>query len=297
MLNPQKKFSDFRAGEPLENVFTTYVNVSPPGVDAGKFKVISHVEQLARSVCARGSKGKLWCGTCHDPHQQPVQPIQFFRAKCLSCHTQNLPRSHPGRASNCIGCHMPRREAKDGGHTAFTDHRIQRRPEQEQALAGDAEIAAWRDPAPDLQRRNLGIAYINVGMERRSREFIARGYRMLTEVQQQFSSDSQIFTSMGSALLLAKQAGEAELAFERALQLSPSSAACTRSISRRIVSPGLPHVFRPRTALRPRTGRVVGGMSIFRKYRLGAGIGDPDAHGSRAEHTQTSGCRPACVRP
>jgi photosynthetic reaction center cytochrome c subunit len=224
VLNPQKKFSDFRPGEPLENVFTTYVNVSPPGVDAEKFKVISHVEQLARSVCARASKGKLWCGTCHDPHHQPVQPVQFFRAKCLSCHTQNLPSSHPGRASNCIACHMPRRDAKDGGHTAFTDHRIQRRPEQEQALPADAEIAAWRDPAPDLQTRNLGIAYINVGMERRSREFIARGYRMLTEVQQQFSNDSEIFTSMGSALLLAKQTREAELAFERALQLSPSSA-------------------------------------------------------------------------
>jgi photosynthetic reaction center cytochrome c subunit len=224
VLNPGKKFSDFRPGEPLENVFTTYVNVSPPGVDAGKFKVISHVEQLARSVCVRASMGKLWCGTCHDPHQQPVRPIQFFRSKCLSCHTQNLPSSHPGPTSNCIGCHMPRREAKDGGHTAFTDHRIQRRPDQEQALPADAGIAAWRDPAPDLEGRNLGIAYINVGMERRSREFIARGYRMLTEVQQQFSNDSEIFTSMGSALLLAKQTSEAELAFDRALQLRPSSA-------------------------------------------------------------------------
>jgi len=224
VLNPGKKFSDFRPGEPLENVFTTYVNVSPPGVDAGKFKVISHVEQLARSVCVRESEGKLWCGTCHDPHQQPVQPIQFFRSKCLSCHTQKLPGSHPGQASNCIGCHMPRRDAKDGGHTAFTDHRIQRRPQQEQALPADAEIAAWRNPALDLEMRNLGIAYINAGMERRSREFIARGYRMLTEVQQQFSNDSEIFTSMGSALLLAKQTSEAELAFDRALQLSPSSA-------------------------------------------------------------------------
>jgi photosynthetic reaction center cytochrome c subunit len=224
VLNPGKKFSDFRPGEPLENVFTTYVNVSPPGIDAEKFEVISHVEQLARSVCVRESKGKLWCGTCHDPHHRPVQPIQFFRSKCLSCHTQNLPGSHPGQASNCIGCHMPRRDAKDGGHTAFTDHRIQRRPQREQPLPADAEIAAWRDPAPDLEMRNLGIAYVNAGMDRRSREFIARGYRMLTEVQQQFSNGGEIFTSMGSALLLAKQTSEAELAFDRALQLSPSSA-------------------------------------------------------------------------
>lgn len=220
VLNPGMKFSDFRPGEPLEDVFTTYRNVSTAGE---KFKVISHVEQLARSSCARKSNGRLWCGTCHDPHNEPLDPVQFFRGKCLSCHIGNFPASHPDKESNCTGCHMPRRDAKDGGHTAFTDHRIQRRPEQEESLPSDADIAAWREPAPELQKRNLGIAYISVGMERRSREFIGRGYRMLTEVQNQFAGDSEIFTSMGSALLLAKQTPEAELAFERALQLKPGS--------------------------------------------------------------------------
>jgi tetratricopeptide (TPR) repeat protein len=60
-------------------------------------------------------------------------------------------------------------------------------------------------------------------MERRSPPFLVRGYRMLTEVQKQFSTDSEVFTSMGNALLLAKQTSEAELAFERALQLNPDS--------------------------------------------------------------------------
>jgi photosynthetic reaction center cytochrome c subunit len=223
VLNPGKGFSDFRPGEPLEDVFTTYRNVSPPGADAGKFKVISHVEQLARSTCSRMSNGKLWCGTCHDPHDKPVDPVAFFRSKCLSCHTQNFATSHPDKQSNCISCHMPRRDARDGGHTAFTDHRIQRRPEPEEALPAETDIAAWREPAPDVQKRNLGIAYINVGLERRSPPFIGRGYRMLTEVQQQFAGDDGIFTAMGSALLVAKQTSEAELAFERALQLHPDS--------------------------------------------------------------------------
>ena len=132
--------------------------------------------------------------------------------------------SHPGKDSNCIGCHMPRRDAKDGGHTAFTDHRIQRRPEPQQALPEDTDIAAWREPAPDLQKRNLGIAYINAGMEHHSPPFVVRGYRMLTEVQNQFSNDADFFTSIGSALLLGKQTSEAEFAFERALQLNPDSA-------------------------------------------------------------------------
>ncbi|MGA9981434.1 MAG: c-type cytochrome [Candidatus Sulfotelmatobacter sp.] len=224
VLNPGKKFADFRPGQRLEDVFTTYRNVSPPGADAEKFKVISHVEQLARSTCARESHGQLWCGTCHDPHNQPLEPIQFFRSKCLSCHAEKFASSHPDKQSNCIGCHMPRRDAKDGGHTAFTDHRIQRHPEPQQTLPENTDIAAWREPAPDLQKRNLGIAYVNVGAERRSPPFVIRGYRMLTEVQNQFSTDSAVFTAMGTALLLGKQSTEAELAFERALQLDPDSA-------------------------------------------------------------------------
>jgi photosynthetic reaction center cytochrome c subunit len=225
VLNPGKKFSDFRPGQSLEDVFTTYRNVSPPGADAEKFKVISHVEQLARSTCARKSSGRLWCGTCHDPHNQPVEPVAFFRSKCLSCHMEKFPGSHPGKESICISCHMPRRDAKDGGHTAFTDHRIQRRPEAQETLPENTDIAAWREPAPDLQKRNLGIAYVNVGGERRSPPFVVRGYRMLTEVQDQFSTDSAVFTAMGTALLLGKQSTEAELAFERALQLDPDSVA------------------------------------------------------------------------
>jgi photosynthetic reaction center cytochrome c subunit len=225
VLNPGKKFGDFRPGLLLEDVFTTYRNVSPHGADAEKFKVISHVEQLARSTCARKSNGQMWCGTCHDPHNEPLEPVEFFRSKCLSCHMEKFPGSHPGKESNCISCHMPRRDAKDGGHTAFTDHRIQPRPEAQPTLPENTDIAAWREPVPDLQKRNLGIAYVNLGAERRSPSFVVRGYRMLTEVQDLFSTDSAVFTSMGTALLLGKQSTEAELAFERALQLDPDSVA------------------------------------------------------------------------
>jgi photosynthetic reaction center cytochrome c subunit len=223
VLNPGEKFGDFRPGQRLEDIFTTYCNALPPGTEAGKFKVISHVEQLARSTCARKSNAQLWCGTCHDPHNTPLEPVQFYRSKCLSCHTGKFSGSHPGRNSNCISCHMPRRDAKDGGHTAFTDHRIQRHPEPQPDLPGDLDITAWREPATDLQKRNLGIAYVNVGAERRSPPFLIRGYGMLTEVQNQFSTDHEVFTAMGTALLLAKQSSEAELAFERALQLNPDS--------------------------------------------------------------------------
>lgn len=223
ILNPGKTFSDFRVGEALENTFTIYRNAVPAGSDAGQIKVISHVEQLARSMCVRKTEGQMWCGTCHDPHDKPLDPVTYYRAKCLTCHTGNFTSLHPNKSSNCIGCHMPTRNAKDGGHTAFTDHRIQRRPTTQTDLPEDLDIAAWREPAPELQERNLGIAYINVGTDRRSATFIGRGYRMLTEVQNQFSGDSEVFMAMGNALQMAMQTSEAEYAFERVLQLDPDS--------------------------------------------------------------------------
>lgn len=222
-LNPGKRFSDFQPGEPLEDVFTTYHLALPAGTDAGKFKVISHVEQLRRSMCSRMSGRRMWCGTCHDPHETPVNPVEYFRNKCLSCHTAAFPTSHADRNSNCIGCHMPRRNAKDGGHTVFTDHRIERRQSVPQELPRNLDIAAWREPAPEFQKRNLGMAYIQLGAEQGSPEFVIRGYKLLTEVQQQFSRDDELFTSIGIALLLGKQPAEAEFAFDRALQLKPDS--------------------------------------------------------------------------
>ncbi len=229
--NPGKKLGDFVPGQTLENTFTIYRNFSPEGSSAGDFKVISHVEQLALSACARKSEGRLWCATCHDPHEKMSQSVEYYRARCLSCHTASFPISHPSKDSDCLGCHMPRRNAKDGGHTAFTDHRIQRRPVAPTDLPSDATIAAWREPSPDLQARNRGIAYIDVGMQRHAASFIIQGYRTLTEVQQQFANDPDFFNWIGEALLVGKQSADAKVAFERALQLDPGSALTEASVA------------------------------------------------------------------
>jgi photosynthetic reaction center cytochrome c subunit len=223
VLNPGKIFSDFVPGQKLEDTFTVYHDAVPPGASAGAFKVISHVEQLALSACARNSGGRLWCGTCHDPHNKPVEAVPYYRARCLSCHTAKLAEPHPAQDSDCLSCHMPRRNAKDGGHSAFTDHRIQRRPASEQDLPPGTGIAAWREPPADLERRNLGIADIDVGMQRQSPSLLVQGYTTLKEVQDRFTSDPDVFKWLGDALLVGKQTKDAEGAFERASQLDPDS--------------------------------------------------------------------------
>lgn len=238
VLNPGKRSSDFHPGTSLEDTYTVYINELPPGT-ASKFKVISHVEQLALSMCSRKSNGRLWCGTCHDPHRDPVQPAAFYRSKCLSCHTAAFPETHPSAGSNCIGCHMPKRDAKDGGHTAFTDHRIQRQSEPERSITEDIDISAWREP-PDasLGKRNLGIASIQVGMERQAAALIARGYRMLTEVQGAFADDPALYHWKGVALLWGRQYFEAERAYGRAFELDPASAMAEADLGQAYASAG-----------------------------------------------------------
>lgn len=226
ILNPGKQFSDFKAGKPLEDTFTIYHEVSA-GDAKSAFRVISHSEQLALSKCALSSAGKLWCGTCHDPHNEPTKPASFYRERCLLCHAQTtLAESHPGKSSDCIGCHMPRREVRDGGHGVFTDHRIQRRSDSSTSDPNSAkpvEITPWRRPPAELADRNLGMALIEAGMDRSSPADILNGYRKLTAVQQQFSQDSEVYNSFGSALIAGRQFGEAATAFELSVRFDPAS--------------------------------------------------------------------------
>jgi len=117
---------------------------------------------------------------------------------------------------------MPKREADDGGHTVFTDHRIQRTPDHEPA-GQPAGIVPWRDPPPELAKRNLGMAWIEAGTEARSWTQIVSGYRLLTEVQHQFPGDCEMYTSIGTALSVGRQFSEAVIAFEMAEQCDPKS--------------------------------------------------------------------------
>jgi len=208
VLNPGRSFAGFHPDQLLEEVFTTYV------VSGEAFKVVSHSEQLARSLCARKSEGRMWCGTCHDPHGEPVQPVAFYRVRCLSCHRGSFSQSHPPKTSNCIPCHMPRREAADGGHTAFTDHGIARRPRTETAAAAAGQVVAWREPAPELRMRNLALALLNTGR-------VEQSYGMLTEARKTFPADPAVLTGLGAALRARNEPLSAAKLFERVIELRP----------------------------------------------------------------------------
>ena len=216
ILNPDATFSDFRPGQRLEDVFSVFVYDRP----SEELKVVSHVEQLAQSMCARVS-GKLWCGTCHNPHGTPIN----VRQVCLNCHGPALDSLHPKGVEECISCHMPKRSVVDGSHTAFTDHRIQRPHGPHRGSQGSGEMRAWREAAdPDLQQRNLGLALITVGGHDRSTEDLDRGYRLLRKVLPRFEKDPEVLASLAMVLFLNDQKKSAARLLESAIEQRPNSA-------------------------------------------------------------------------
>jgi Cytochrome c554 and c-prime len=227
IANPGKQISDFQAGENLEDVFSVYVaEGSTDPATASPFKVVSQVQQVTLSTCWRQSKGRMWCGTCHDPHYQPSNPQAYFRAKCLSCHGAELVQTHPKPNEDCIGCHMPRRPVSDGAHTIFTDHHISRRPAPEMQSPGwtpPTALVAWYAPQGPLARRNLGLAEIKVGERAESVSLLNQGLQNLLASWDAYPDDPPILRALGE---VATDAGKAQAALpvlEHAIKVEPEN--------------------------------------------------------------------------
>ncbi len=243
--NPGKSMADYQPGQRLEDAYTIYVAAPTAG---GTLKVISHAEQLAGSACARKSGGKLWCGTCHDPHS-PVQTAAYFRERCLECHGAALEKSHAAAGRDCVACHMPRLPARDGGHTVFTDHRITRKPQSQGNQTSPENLIAWREPDARLRDRNLAMALVAVGFQKESSAEVVRGYKMLNQVAKEYPNDPAALTSLGSVLLRAKQPAEALRVFEKVLLLKPGYAPYEVNVATALIAAGreaeaLPHLER-----------------------------------------------------
>jgi tetratricopeptide (TPR) repeat protein len=220
--NPGKAITDFQPGRALEDYYTTYIAAQSAGQS---IKVVSHAEQLALSKCARSSGDQLWCGTCHNPHAEPAQPAAYFRERCLTCHAAKLDKAHAAADRDCVGCHMPKVPARDGGHTAFTDHRIARNPAAETGAAKPDTISAWREPDGYVKERNLALGLVAVGLEHQSPPTVIRGYKMMNHLAAtQFPNDPDLFTSLGLVLMKSKEAAEALKCFRKVLTLRPDYA-------------------------------------------------------------------------
>jgi tetratricopeptide (TPR) repeat protein len=220
--NPGRHIADFEPGQVLEDAFSVYVFEKP--AETG-LKVVSHSEQLALSQCARQSGDRMWCGTCHNPHERPENVKAAYRDKCLACHGAGLLTRHAQPSEDCVGCHMQRQPARDGGHTAFTDHRIRKRPAPSpKPDSSPLRLAAWHEPAESLVARNLGLAYITVGERDQSASRMDAGFRILSESYDALSKDPAVLTALGLVLIRKNRPVEAAKLYEQALALQPGYA-------------------------------------------------------------------------
>src|SRR5262249_39103137 len=124
------------------------------GGSAG-MQVTSHVENLAQSRCQQASGERLWCGTCHDPHEAP--DAARIRSTCTNCHAPGSCNGARGAAADCLACHMPKSAVTDAQHVVYTDHSIPRRRRKLAAPSRNPELVPFGgERATD---RDLGIAY------------------------------------------------------------------------------------------------------------------------------------------
>jgi predicted Zn-dependent protease len=114
--------------------------------------------------------------------------------------------------------------AKDGGHTAFTDHRIARPSTADSPAALPDTITAWREPERPVRERNLALALVAIGLQNESTAEVIRGYRMLNRSEGNFPNDPALLTSLGVVLLKGKQPAEALKRFEKVVELQPGYA-------------------------------------------------------------------------
>jgi hypothetical protein len=218
VLNPGKELSDFSPGEALEKVMTVYVGSSE---EDRPLRVIHQSEQLRRSTCWKKSGSRMWCGSCHDPHQDPVEKAAYYRERCLRCHGAKLAPTHGAPSGNCISCHMQSRATVDGAHTAFTDHQIRIRPKEDAAPQKVSALVAWRPTPPEYADRNLGLGYLGVGERERSAEALTKSFSLLVEAQKAYPRDPEVTAGLGLLLYLKGMYKQAAGAFELAARLRP----------------------------------------------------------------------------
>ncbi len=223
VLNPGKYWWDFRPGEALEEVETHYVYRTHKDQQLS-IAAVSQAEQLVLSACWRGSVGKLWCGTCHDPHGEPVDRREQMKQTCESCHPalQLAATHHPGE-DDCVACHMPSRRAVDVSHAAVTDHRIARRPGSMAEAKTGKFVAVWHDPKPDFAERNLGLAFFNTARQQQSAEDFQHAFNLLSKLPAS-QDDADVSAAKGYMLLGSGHTHEAIECFERSVRYSPEKA-------------------------------------------------------------------------
>ncbi|MGH7134704.1 MAG: cytochrome c3 family protein [Pirellulales bacterium] len=233
-----RSFYDFRPGDRLDDVWSTFVAGTGVRGDQ-KTKAVSHVEQMRDSVCFQKSEGALGCVSCHDAHSVPAKSEVdgYYRQRCLECHAErgcSLPadqQAAPPANHSCTHCHMPRLSAHDIAHASQTDHRILRQIviEEIDFAAETKEVALFDQDHSTLPEweieRALVLATVHRLMEAgyASQKEADEAEHILRDIIEIAPDDFASLSALGSVLDLRQDAAGAREVWQRALELKPAN--------------------------------------------------------------------------
>tara|TARA_B110000977_G_scaffold79162_1_gene106399 strand:- start:3144 stop:5072 length:1929 start_codon:yes stop_codon:yes gene_type:complete len=130
VLKEGKKFTDFKPGMQLSDIFEIYL----PQYEGNNssFDMANHSARFQMSECfiqANKKELSFTCITCHNPHVSVKQTgTQVYNAACNNCHGTSkckAPVAQLAAAKNdCVSCHMPPSGSEDIPHVSVHDHYI-----------------------------------------------------------------------------------------------------------------------------------------------------------------------------
>ena len=224
---PGKHLYEFKPGDNLSD----YVHYLVLSTDRqSNPRAVSQFEALAQSACKLKSGDAMHCTTCHDPHRTPsvAERVDFYRTKCIACHTEKFAAKHHAKNPDCTSCHMPRLASSDVAHTEATDHRILRRPEVDEPATATASTGIPSKPglvrfpvsAGAPTDRDLVLAWLALAQAGKSFAN-AKEEELLPEAAKKYPQDSAILSAYAYRELAHKHAEHAKELYESALKIDP----------------------------------------------------------------------------
>jgi predicted CXXCH cytochrome family protein len=245
----------FTAGERLDAFELAFDQARGNGHD-DKFEIVgSSAYRLSQSRCFLQSKDALTCETCHDPHRIPrgEEAARHYEAVCRQCHSTAFDRlvsagKHPA-ATECVGCHMPKRRTEDVVHVVMTDHLIQRRPPADLT----SELAE-RHPIEAEEYRGDVVPYYPATLPRAGPDALYRALAQLATknnlsagvaelarlIALQPPREAEWYIQLGDAWMASAAPAKAAAAYQEALRLKPKTVRILRALGKAWLVSGQP---------------------------------------------------------